>query len=58
VSKGKQGGNTGGIERSPEKTRRRAAARRAEERRWAAKAGPVTVTRVQSVSDAHRPSGG
>ena len=46
MSKGKQGGNTGGVEYSPAKAKRRAAVRKGQERRWAAKSGPVTVTTV------------
>ena len=53
MSQGKQGGNTGGIEYSPAKARRRAAARKNQDRRWASKSGPVTVTKVEGCSDAH-----
>lgn len=39
----KTGTNTGSVEMSPARARRRAAARRREEKRWAKKSGPVTV---------------
>ena len=48
----KTGGATGGMEYSPGRVRRRAAARKGEERRWAAKAGPVEVHQVNKVKDA------
>ena len=47
MSIGKQGGNTGGIEYSPARAKRRAAARKAKERRWVARSGPVTVSWVE-----------
>ena len=53
MSQGKQGGNTGGIEYSPAKAKRRAAARKNQDRRWASRSGPVTVTKVEGCSDAH-----
>jgi hypothetical protein len=37
------GVSMGGIEVSPERARRAAQRRRAQERRWARKSGPVTV---------------
>jgi hypothetical protein len=43
--KGKTGVNTSGIEVSPERRRKVARRRAAQERRWAAKNGPVIVTR-------------
>ena len=49
---GKTGGATGGMEYSPAKAKRRAAARKGQERRWAAKAGPVEVRKVDQTKDA------
>lgn len=49
---GKTGGATGGMEYSPAKAKRRAAARKGQERRWAAKAGPVEVRQADQVKDA------
>lgn len=43
----KTGTSTGGIETSARYRRRRAAARRAEEKAWAERSGPVTVRRRQ-----------
>jgi hypothetical protein len=42
---GKQGTPTGSVEYSPRRKARRAKARRREEAQWAAKAGPVVVTK-------------
>ena len=36
-------GQTTGLEKSPERRRREAEARKRQERRWARKSGPVTV---------------
>ena len=49
----KIGGNTGSIEQSPNRRKRRAAGRRREEARWARRAGPVVVTHLSTnqVSD-------
>jgi hypothetical protein len=47
VSRGKQGGSTGGMEYLPARSARRGAVRKRENRRWAALAGPVTVTRAE-----------
>lgn len=44
---GKTGGPTGGMEYSPRKAARRAAARRRQEKSWVAKNGPVEVRRVE-----------
>ncbi len=41
-----QGVNTGTIVYSPTRKRRADAARRREDKRWAEKSGPVTVTRI------------
>jgi hypothetical protein len=43
----KTGGNTGGIEQSPRRRASKARRRRNEEQRWAARSGPVTVTRIE-----------
>lgn len=43
----KTGGNTGGIEQSPRRKMSKARWRKIEERRWAARSGPVTVTRIE-----------
>jgi len=45
--KGNQGTSTGSVEYSPAKAKRMRQRRASEERRWAAMAGPVTVTKVQ-----------
>jgi hypothetical protein len=42
----KTGGQTTSVEVSPARRRRLAQRRRREEARWAAKAGPVTVRRI------------
>ena len=42
----KTGGATGGMEYSPAKAKRRAAARKREELRWAGKSGPVEIRKV------------
>lgn len=42
----KTGGATSGMEYSPARAKRRAAARKGQERRWAAKSGPVEVRKV------------
>lgn len=46
----KKGAGAGGIEYSRSRRRRMAAKKRAEEQRWAAKSGPVTITRRDQVS--------
>lgn len=38
------------TEQTPARRRRRAAARRREEQRWAALAGPVTVTTIEETT--------
>jgi hypothetical protein len=43
----KTGGPTGGIEYSPRKAARRAAARRRQEKSWESKAGPVVVRKIE-----------
>lgn len=43
---GKQGTPTGTVYTSPARSKRIAAARRRQEARWAARSGPVTITRV------------
>lgn len=52
TSKGQQGTATGSVEVSPERRRRHAVRRKREEARWAAKAGPVTVTRTDASPEA------
>lgn len=44
--RGKQGGNTGSIMVSPARARRMRRRRRTQERQWAARSGPVTVTKL------------
>jgi hypothetical protein len=46
MQKGHTGTSLGGTEQSPARRKRQAAKRRAEERRWAAKSGPVTVRKI------------
>lgn len=58
MSKGKQGGGTAGIERSLEKRRHMAAARKRQDRRWAGMAGPVVVTRIPGKDDGQAPEHG
>jgi hypothetical protein len=41
--KAKPGVSMGGLEETPARKKRRTKARRREEQRWAAKAGPVTI---------------
>ena len=48
----KTGGATSGMEYSPGRAKRRAGARKAQERRWAAKSGPVEVRKADQVKDA------
>lgn len=48
MSRGKQGGSTGGMEYSPARSARRGAVRKRESRRWAALAGPVTVSQAEA----------
>lgn len=43
----KQGGNTGSIEVSPARARRMQRRRRAQDRAWAARSGPVIVTKIE-----------
>lgn len=43
MSKGRTGASLGGAESSPERRKRQAAKRKREEKRWAARSGPVTV---------------
>jgi hypothetical protein len=43
----KTGGATSGMEYSPARAKRKAAARKGQERRWAAKAGPVEVRKIE-----------
>ena len=43
----KSGGATSGMEYSPARAKRRAAARKGQERRWAAKSGPVEVRKIE-----------
>lgn len=43
---GAQGGNTGSVEYSPRRLARKRRAKRRQEERWAAKAGPITVSRL------------
>jgi hypothetical protein len=43
---GKQGVSTAGMEYSPARAKRKANARKRQDKRWEAKAGPVTVTFV------------
>lgn len=43
--KGIQGGSLGGYELSPARKKRNAARKRAQEKRWQSKNGPVIVTR-------------
>lgn len=45
----KLGVSTGGIEKSPARKKREAARRRAEERAWASRNGPVVVRRMTDV---------
>lgn len=44
--KGKTGVPTGGMEYSPQRRKRRAQRRKAEDKRWAALAGPVVVSHI------------
>lgn len=44
--KGHTGASLGGMDSSPARRKRRAAALRREEARWAARSGPVTVRKV------------
>lgn len=60
----KKGAGAGGMEYSPSRRRRRQKQLRAEENRWAAKAGPVTVRYLDkgehpdaAVSDPHEAEG-
>ena len=46
VKKGKQGGPTSSIEKSPERRKRDAKRRTRQEDRWASKSGPVTTRKV------------
>lgn len=43
---GHTGTSMGGSEMSPRRRKSQAARRRAQERRWAAKSGPVTVRKI------------
>jgi hypothetical protein len=43
----KAGGNTGTVTYSPQRAARKRKQRQAQERRWAAMAGPVTVRQAQ-----------
>jgi hypothetical protein len=45
----KLGVSTGGMEKSPARKKREAARRRAEERSWAARNGPVIVRKMSDV---------
>lgn len=45
----KLGVSTGGMEKSPARKKREAARRRAEERAWAARNGPVIVRKMSDV---------
>lgn len=45
----KLGVSTGGMEKSPARKKREAARRRAEERAWAARSGPVVVKRMSDL---------
>jgi hypothetical protein len=45
----KLGVSTGGMEKSPARKKREAARRRAEERTWAARSGPVVVKRMSDL---------
>lgn len=59
MSRGKQGTSTAGMEYSAARRARKTKKLRAEENRWAAKAGPVTVTFVgttQQRSDGTEPT--
>lgn len=49
MSNRKQGGNTGSVDWSPLRRRRAAARRQAEDRRWAARSGLVSVRRVDAI---------
>lgn len=42
----KAGGNTGSVEYSASRAKRKRRQRQAEDKRWAAMAGPVTVRKV------------
>lgn len=42
MKRGAQGGNTGGMEYSPGRRRRREAGRRRQELRWSERSGPVS----------------
>lgn len=53
----KQGTNTGSISYSPARKKRMQAARRAQERRWAARSGPVTVVRISATEDGSTDAG-
>ena len=44
---GKPGVSMGGLESSPKRRKRDRAKRKREEERWAAKSGPVIVTRIE-----------
>lgn len=44
---GKQGGNTSSVEVSPRKRSQMAARRARQEKRWAAKSGPVETLKVE-----------
>jgi len=48
----KTGGATSGVEYSPARGKRRATARKGQERRWAAKSGPVEVRKVDQAKQA------
>ena len=43
----KTGGATSGMEYSPAKAKRRAAVRKGQDRRWAAKSGPVEIRKIE-----------
>ena len=53
MSQGKQGGNTSSVEYSPAKIKRMRGRQKRQEDRWAARSGPVTVTKIEGCSDAH-----
>lgn len=48
--KGLTGASLGGVELSPRRRKRLASQRRAQERKWAARSGPVTVIKPGSGS--------
>lgn len=49
----KQGGNTSSVEYSPAKVKRMQGQQKRQEDRWAARSGPVTVSKIEGGSDAH-----